>query len=173
MFHQPAVIYGPNASAMQWMLASSPSAQIREYRLCIGGQTKLVLRYHPALRSIRIKCDTAHRLFYMESTGSLSGKYLFKNEYGQVTGSMQWDKSLNRQAQLQMGGQDFRCRLIHDRDDEMEIIDPAQRLAGHCVLQSDAPGMSLRFADHAFLLPGLCWYLSLSGRHDRITEVAA
>ncbi len=146
---------------MQWISVSSPTALIREYRLEKDGETQVVLRYNPAQNSIRIRSGTCHRLFYLQSGGSLSGRSILKNEYGIETGQLLWDKWSNSQALLQLGESQYRCRLCNDQANEMEVIDPNQRMAGHCRLVNSNNREPLPFTDHAFLLPGICWYLSL------------
>jgi len=146
---------------MHWNSVSSPTAAIREYRLEKDGHTQVVLRYNPAQNSIRVRAGGFHRLFYLHSAGSLSGRSIFKNEYGIETGQLQWDKWSSSQAVLLLGEQQYRCRLNNDQSNELEVIDPEQRLAGHCSLRNLHDRKPLPFTEHPFLLAGFCWYLSL------------
>ncbi len=151
---------------MEWIAVSSPGAQIREYHLVEAGQTRVILRYNPGLNSIRLRAGNSHRLYYLQSSGSLSGRSILSNEYGMEAGQLQWDKWTGNQAVLQLGDAQFRCRLNPDASHELEVIDPEQRLAGQCRLLDDKSRKPLPFSEHPFLLPGLCWYLALTREEE-------
>ena len=146
---------------MHWIAVSSPAAQIREYHLLRDGKVLAVLRYNPGQNSIRIRSGSCHRLLYVHSAGTLSGRIHFHNEYGIETGQMQWDRWTGVEAHLQLGGQEYHCELNSDAGSELTVMAPLQQYTGSCRLMSQLNSTPLPFTDHPFLLPGLCWYLSL------------
>ncbi len=77
---------------MKWILVSNHRSTLQEYHLIENEDCKVIMKYNPLHRSARISCGNRHRLFFIESTGSLTGKYIFKNEYGMEIGSMNQDK---------------------------------------------------------------------------------
>jgi len=146
---------------MHWIAVSSPAAQIREYHLHKEENIQAVLRYNPAQNSIRIRSGSCHRLLYVHSAGSLSGRIIFHNEYGIETGQMQWDRWAGSQVLLQLGEHEYRCQVNSDTASELTVMAPLQQHIGSCQLMSHLNSTPLPFTDHPFLLPGLCWYLSL------------
>jgi hypothetical protein len=77
---------------MNWEIINNERFSLMEYRLMDQGDCKVIIKFNPRHQSARISCGNQHRLFYFESAGSLSGKTIFKNEYGMEIGNLVHDK---------------------------------------------------------------------------------
>ena len=77
---------------MKWVLINNHKEPVQEYHLLESNQSKVILKYNSEQRSARISCANQQRLFFIQSTGALTGKYIFTNEYGMQIGHISIDK---------------------------------------------------------------------------------
>lgn len=154
---------------MRWVLTSSPNAALEEYHLLDDDSCKLILKYNPRHRSVRISSGSFQRLFFIESTGSLSGKTLMKNEYGMEIGSVSSDKSSNTDGLVSIEEKKYHYHAQDNTSPELTIYDTK--------MQSPLISSKLTFSFsnivNNFLLMGLCWFLYLPAVKERLVEYAA
>lgn len=150
---------------MNWELVSNQHTSLHEYRLTDNNKCKVVLKYNPRHQSARLSHGNHKRLFFLESAGSLSGKTIFRNEYGMETGSMvsdKWDT-----GHIMIDSKKYLYRLQNKPMPELTIYqnDTEQPLASCSIKQADAslPGIisNSKQNDTSFLLLSLGWYLFL------------
>ncbi len=160
---------------MKWLLVSNPSSALQEYHLIENEACKVILKYNPLHHSARITCGKHHKLVYVETTGSLKLKTIFKNEYGLEIGSLQQDKWHNKGAVV-IDTKKYNYQLQNNPLAELIIFDntPAKPIVS-CGLKPDN-GISLSHntngVDNSFLLLGLCWYLFLPVAKENVVEYA-
>jgi hypothetical protein len=164
---------------MKWILTSNPAALVHEYHLVENETCILTLKYNPLHRTARIKCGTVYRLFFIESTGSLTGKYLLKNEYGMEIGSMNYHQLPGKDGAVQIEDKKFTYQLpnanaasiaVFEKDDREPLL--------HCTLDGDTnyTGMGFKNANNTesnCLLLGLCWYLFVQVAASPVMEYAS
>lgn len=165
----------PQMFFMKWVMINNKRSVLQEYWLTKGNETKEVVKYNPIQRSTRISTGDYHRLFFIESTGSLTGKYIFKNEYGIEVGSMSNDK-LGKEGTVIIEGKKFVYKV---NNGELHIHDGStDKLLVSCGLAATINGTSLSLssqsnADTNYLLLGLCWFLFLPVAKENRIEYAA
>lgn len=167
-----SVIFIFNCSYMKWVIVSTKKSLLQEYHLVNSDQCLMVLKYNPVQHSLRISCDGNHKLFFIESTGSLTGKYIFRNEYSMETGHMNYDKSFGREGSVTIETQKFKYHIsdtatteliIHDGNTGAWLMD--------CELENNEASRQNSSVENNFLLLGLCWYLCVAKKN--LVEYAA
>lgn len=138
---------------MEWVLINNGSLLIKEYHLNENGSSKVVAKYNPTQRSVRINCDGKQRLFFIESTGSLSNRYVFKNEYGFETGSMQYDKWNSSDGTVFIESHRYHYQFSNGYKNHILIFNDSKEVLLNCDAQATTQN------DHPSLLLALCWYL--------------
>jgi hypothetical protein len=164
---------------MKWVMVNNKHNVLHEYRLTDGNDTRAVVKYNPIHRSARITIGDTHRLFFIASAGSLSGKYIFKNEYGIEVGMMSNDK-WGKEGSINIESKKYIYKVQNNPLAELTIYDAFtnQPLAS-CALTTSVKGTSLSLssqnngADSHYLLLGLCWFLFLPVAKENVVEYAA
>lgn len=164
---------------MKWVMTNNKKALLHEYHLTEEGDTKAIVKYNPAHRSARISVGDKHRLFFIESAGTLTGKYLFKNEYGMEVGTMNNEK-WGKEGTISIETKKFSYKIDNNPLAELTIYDGTTRQAlASCGLATGINGTSLSVpqqinnADSHYLLLGLCWFLFLPVAKENMVENAA
>jgi len=150
---------------MNWEIIRNPQSSLQEYRLTSNNNCKVILKYNPRHQSVRATSDNNHRLFFLETTGSLSDKIIFKNEYGIEVGNLVYDKLRGKHGSALIDQKKYHYEIT---EEELLIYtsDLTQVLI-RCSLQS-TPTLgsnisSLNFShnDIRCMILGLCWFLVL------------
>ena len=165
---------------MKWVLISNQKALVQEYHLIENDTSKVIVKYSPLHRSARISCGSKHRLFFIESTGVLTGKYVFKNEYGMEIGNMSYGKSLNRDGIVIIESKKYSYKIQNNPLAEITVFEnESQQPVVSCGLTDDSNGTGISFSQHdnninnSCLLLSLCWYLFLPVSKENVVEYAA
>jgi len=172
-------ILKPQLLFMKWVQINNKRNLLQEYHLTDNGDTRVVVKYNPVQQSARVTVGDMHRLFFIEHTGSFTGKYLFKNEYGMEVGWMSNDKRGN-EGSITIESQQYIFKIDNNPPATLTIYDSSkqQALAG-CGLATNISGTSLSLAaqhTHAgthYLLLSLCWFLFLPIAKENIVHYAA
>lgn len=164
---------------MKWVMVNNKSSLLQEYHLIKEGSTRVIVKYNPTQRSARITIGDKHRLFFIESAGSLSGKYIFKNEYGLEIGMMNNDK-WGKEGSVIIESKKYTYKISNNPVAELSIYDAAtKKPLASCGLATGINGTSLSLsqqtnnADSNYLLLSLCWFLFLPVAKENIVEYAA
>jgi hypothetical protein len=150
---------------MNWEVISNERSSLQEFRLIDHNECKVVIKYNPRHQSARITCGNHHRLFYLESAGSLSGKTIFKNEYGMEIGNLVHDKFHPKDGSLIIDSNRYLYQLQNELESELTIFNTLDHTPiASCNIQSGS-GNSLSkiqptINNNCYLL-GTCWYLLL------------
>jgi membrane-associated HD superfamily phosphohydrolase len=164
--------------AMKWVMVNNKQNILQEYRLVTDSNTKVIVKYNPIQRSARITAGNKHRLFFIESAGSLSGKYIFKNEYGIEVGALsnnKWDK----EGTVIIETKKFIYKTDNDPLAALTIYDSSNKPLVSCGLAAGIYGTPLSLSSQHnnaccnYLLLGLCWFLFLAVTKENIEEYAA
>ncbi|MEP7107772.1 MAG: hypothetical protein ABI760_07315 [Ferruginibacter sp.] len=153
---------------MNWEVISNERSSLQEYQLFDKNDCKLIIKYNPRHQSARITCGNHHRLFFLESAGSLSGKTFFKNEYGMEIGSLVHDKFHPKEGSVMIDTRKYQYQLQNNPTPELIIFsNDLQKPVASCSLPvNKTPALSifpakLQTIDNNCYLLGLCWYLFL------------
>lgn len=164
---------------MKWVMTNNKRALFQEYQLTEQDSIRATVKYNPAHRSARITIGDKHRLFFIESAGSLTGKYFFKNEYGLTVGMMSNDK-WGKEGSVSIEAKKFIYKINNNHLPELTIYDGTTNKAlVSCGLATGINGTSLSLsqpankADSNYLLLGLCWFLFLPVAKETLVEYAA
>ena len=164
---------------MKWVLTNNKKALLQEYHLLDEENTKAIVKYNPVHRSARISIGDKHRLFFIESAGSLTGKYIFKNEYGLEVGMMSNDR-WGKEGSITIESKKYIYKIQNNPLAELTIYDGVTHQAlVSCGISTGINGTSLSLsqqtnnADSNYLLLGLCWFLFLPVAKENIIEYAA
>lgn len=162
---------------MKWVLISSYKSTLQEYHLMENDECKVVMKYNPLHHSARINCANQQRLFFIESTGSLTGKYIFKNEYGMEIGNMSQDKWFGKDGSVIIESKKYTYCIKNNPLAEFTIYESiSQQPLVSCGLDIDT-GIPLSAyntdINNKCLLLGLCWYLFLPAAKENLVEYAA
>jgi hypothetical protein len=163
---------------MRWVLVNNKNAALQEYHLMDNDECKVVLKYNPRHQSSRISSGSHQRLFFNESTGSLTGKTIFKNEYGIEIGSFVTEKWNNMEGIVTIEQKKYRYHLQNNPQIELLIYDSnLQSPLASCKPNPDNGNTQIALVNtginNSCLLLGLCWYLSLPVAKERAIEYAA
>jgi len=150
---------------MNWEIIRNPQHSLQEYRLINNKECKVILKYNPRHQSVRTTSGNNHRLFFLETTGSLSDKIIFKNEYGIEVGNLVYDKLRGKNGSVVIDQKKYHYKIT-----EQELLiytsDFTQVLT-RCSLQSSpmlGPNIStVNFShnDIRCMILGLSWFLAL------------
>ncbi len=152
---------------MKWILVSKRDSLLQEYHLVKNGICEAIVKYNPVHHSARLSCRGKHRLFFIESTGSLTGRYLLKNEYALEVGCIQLGRGTGKEGSVLFESKKFDYKIENNTLPEMEIYESNSRQPLlHCSL--DGAG-----TDNNFFLLSLCWYLQQSAAKEYWVEYAA
>jgi len=154
---------------MRWVLTSSPTAALEEYHLLDEDSCKLILKYNPLHRSVRISSGSFQRLFFIESAGVLTGKTIMRNEYGMEVGSVQLDKFSNTDGMVNIEEKKYHYHFQNNSSPELTIYNTNLKSP----LISSKLISSFNNISNNFLLMGLCWFLYLPVAKERLVEYAA
>jgi hypothetical protein len=153
---------------MNWEVISNDRSSLQEYRLIDDNECKVIIKYNPLHRSARITAGNHHRLFFFESAGSLSGKIVFKNEYGMEVGNLVHDKFHPEEGSIIIDAEKYRYDLHSSPVPELTIYDSnSQQPIVNCGIQAERQYLqstvsrSAQSIDNNCYLLGLCWYLFL------------
>ena len=148
---------------MTWEITTKLHSLLQEFHLINNRESKVMLKYNPRQQSARITSGFNHRLFYMENAGSLSGKTIFRNEYGMELGHLVQDHH-NNKGSLLIDDEKYNYELDEHADGNLTIYktDPHHPLA-NCMIKSADKKSSTNFTsiDTRCLILSLCWYFSL------------
>jgi hypothetical protein len=150
---------------MNWEVISNERSSLQEYRLFDNNDCKVIIKYNPRHQSARITSGNHHRLFFLESAGSLSGKTIFKNEYGMEIGSLVHDKFHTKDGTLVIDSKKYQYQLQNTAPQELVIFDTHHHAQlASCSIQStinnSLSNHQQAINNNCYLL-GLCWYLFL------------
>ena len=146
---------------MTWEKIYNQHSSLQEYRLT-RNDGNLVLKYNPLHRSARVTFQNNYRLFFLESAGSMSGKIVFRNEYGMETGSIAHDRLKNDEGTIFIDNHNYRYKL---HSESLTIYDKEQRHPlADIKIKLNSSNSSIRSFDNidvACFAIGICWYLSI------------
>ncbi len=165
---------------MNWEIISNERSSLLEYRLIDHNDCKVIIKYNPKHQSARISCGGHHRLFFLESTGSLSGKTVFKNEYGMEIGNLIHDKFHPKEGSLVIDTQKYLYHLQNDQATELVIFKGnMNNKVAKCSIPTEQNSSQRSISTHAqavnnncYLL-GLCWYLFLPHSIENVLKFAS
>lgn len=160
-------------------MVNNKKSLLQEYHLFDDGSTRVIVKYNPSQRSARVTIGDKHRLFFIESAGALSGKYIFKNEYGLDVGMMSNDK-WGKEGSVIIESKKYIYKINNNPLAELTIYDAASnKPLVSCGLTTGINGTSLSLsqqtnnANSNYLLLSLCWFLFLPIAKENIVEYAA
>ncbi len=163
---------------MQWEVINNPKSILHEYHLMDSGECKVIVKYNPIHQSARVTCGNHQRLFFIESSGSLSGKAIFKNEYGMEIGSITHDRWHLSEGNITIDDKKFHYGFKNNPLVELTIYNSiTQQPLVSCGLKVNNSGNGLTIVTtpieaNCFLL-SLCWYLFLPIAKENLAEYAA
>jgi hypothetical protein len=150
---------------MNWQVINNERSLLQEYRLVDNDDCKVVIKYNPLHQSARITSGNHHRLFFLQSAGSLSGKTIFKNEYGMEIGNLVHDKFHPKDGTVVIDTQKYQYQLQNNPSPRLVIFENnLHHQLASCSIQ---PNSNNTFSsntdtiDNNCYLLGLCWYLFL------------
>jgi len=117
-----------------------------------------------------------HRLFFFESTGSLSAKTIFKNEYGMEIGSLVHDKPQPMEGSIVIDAKKFLYRIHGNPSPGIAIYErDAKTIITNCSLprHENVSSDNSQAIDNSCYLLGLCWYLFLPVLNETEQEYAS
>jgi hypothetical protein len=148
---------------MKWVFVNQ-SSSIKKYQLTEGDETKLVLKYNPEQRSVRVSREENHRLFFIDKTGLWHNKTILKNEYGVEIGRLSFDKAQHIGA-IEIEGKKYFYSFENNKSQQLVVFEHSISLPLAVCDLSQAPSFTSLASDRysseectCFLL-GLCWYL--------------
>ena len=152
---------------MNWEVIKNERSSLMEYRLIDENDCKLVIKYSPRHQSARITSGNHHRVFYFESTGSLTGKTIFKNEYGMEIGNVAHDKFHSAEGTVVIDSKRYQYLentssaelVIYENDPQKPVASCTIPVSNNGFHNEYLPGTSST-EENCYLL-GLCWYLYL------------
>lgn len=163
---------------MQWEIVNNPKSILQEYRLMENGECKVTLKYNPIHQSARVTSGDYQRLFFIESTGSLNGKAIFKNEYGMEIGSIHHDRWHISEGTIEIDNVHYHYGLKNNPLVELTIYkNHTHQPIITCGLKMNNTNNGLTVVTSAveancFLL-GLTWFLFLPIAKENLAEYAA
>ena len=162
---------------MNWEVISNERSSLQEYRLIDHNDCKVIIKYNPRHQSARITSGNHHRLFYLESAGSLSGKTIFRNEYGMEIGNLVHDKFHPKDGTVVIDSKKYQYHLVNNLANELVIYDKDHHAQlASCSTQSNSgnplPNSSQTIVNNCYLL-GICWYLFLPSETENKQKFAS
>ncbi|MEP7141252.1 MAG: hypothetical protein ABI707_00215 [Ferruginibacter sp.] len=165
---------------MKWEVITNERSSLQEYRLIDNNACKVIIKYNPLHQSARITSGNNHRLFFLESAGSLSGKTIFRNEYGMEIGNLLHDKFHPKEGSLVIDTKKYLYQLHSDPLPELTIYEnDLHKKVANCSLPTSKTAtqnilsVSSQAIDNNCYLLGLCWYLFLPFAKENILQYAS
>ena len=149
---------------MNWVLVNNHKEPVQEYHLMENELCKVVLKYNPRQKSARISCANQHCLFFIQSAGALTGKYIFTNQYGMEIGNITHDKRHDNGGTVTIESKKYRYEISNNLSAELTIY------SSHS--QSPLVTCGLTFSDNNSLILAHCWYLFLPVVKEDVLEYA-
>ena len=147
---------------MKCLLINNHREPVQEYHLIENDLCRVVLKYNPQQKSARISCANQQRLFFIQSAGVLTGKYIFTNEYGMEIGNISHDKRHNNGGSVSIESKKYHYEISNNPSAELTIYDSnSQRLLVTCELGG---------FDNNSLILAHCWYLFLPVVKENVVE---
>lgn len=168
-----------NNEHMNWEVVNNERSSLREYRLIEDNDCKVIIKYNPLHQSARVTSGNHHRLFFFESAGSLSGKTVFKNEYGMEIGNLIHDKFHSEEGTLVIDSKKYQYQLQNTSSELLIYENNARQPVANCSIPIDKSAIknfisaSSQAIDHNCYLLGLCWYLFLPFVKENILKFAS
>jgi len=162
---------------MNWEVINNQRSSLQEYRLIDNNDCKVIIKYNPLHQSARVTCGNHHRLFFLESAGSLSGKTIFKNEYGMEIGNLVHNKFHPMDGSVMIDSKKYQYQLLNNPSPELVIYETdIHHLLASCSIQSAIKNSfsdnSATIDNNCYLL-GLCWYLLLPLEKGNMVKYAS
>ncbi|MCW3089247.1 MAG: hypothetical protein JWP81_316 [Ferruginibacter sp.] len=165
---------------MNWEVVSNDRSSLKEYRMIDNNDCKVIIKYNPKHQSARITSGNRHRLFFLESAGSLNGKTIFKNEYGMEIGSLVHDKFRPREGSLLIDSKKYQYELQNSPAPRLVIFESdTHRQVANCSIPATKasianilPSVTQSIDNNCYLL-GLCWYLFLPVVKENVLEYSS
>lgn len=162
---------------MEWEVITNDRSSLQEYRLIDNHDCKVVIKYNPLHQSARMTSGNYHRLFFLESAGSLSDKTIFKNEYGMEVGNLVHDKLQPKEGTVVIEDKKYLYQIRNNSLQELAIYENnLQKRVATCTIPANKANPLHIFSastqimkNNCFLL-GLCWYLFLPMLQEKIFE---
>lgn len=159
---------------MNWEIINNERFSLREYRLMDQGDCKVIIKYNPRHQSARISCGNQHRLFYFESAGSLSGKTIFKNEYGMEIGHLVHDKFHPKDGSLLIDTKKYQYSLQNKAAEEWCIYENRLQIPlARFSISTNQPSSSNLVIDANCCLLGFCYFLYLTNSVKNVLQYSA
>lgn len=156
---------------MNWEVISNERSSLKEYRLIDNNACKVIIKYNPRHQSARITSGNHHRLFFFESAGSLSGKTIFRNEYGMEIGNLVHDKFHPKDGTVMIDSKKYQYQLQNKLSDELVIYDNDHHAQlASCSIKPNTITDSSKTIDNNCFLLGICWYLFLLIENESIQK---
>ena len=156
---------------MNWEIINNERFSLMEYRLMDQGDCKVIIKFNPRHQSARISCENQHRLFYFESAGSLSGKTIFKNEYGMEIGNLVHDKFHPKYGSLVIGTKKYQYALQNNHAAEWGVYENGlpNHLSCFSISANDFSAGKLAMDTNCCLL-GFCCFLFLTTSKEKVLK---
>lgn len=151
---------------MEWELIINQHSSLQEFRLTEDNKCKVIVKYNPRHQSARLTDGINQRLSFIENGGSLSGKTIFRNEYGMEIGSIISSKWDNTDGYIIIDNKKYFYQLPKDSSAELIIFNNnARHPLSSCTMKNFAgtTSNSALINNHniACLLLSLGWYVYL------------
>jgi hypothetical protein len=165
---------------MKWILINNHPEPIQEYHLIENEHCRVILKYNPEQKSARITCGNQQRLFFIQSAGVLTGKYIFTNEYGLQIGYLNQDKRHANGGSVSIESKKYQYEISNNPLAELTIYDSDSlsrlvtcELAFHdSTSNATAFGKQFTHIDYNCILLAHCWYLFLPVAKENLLEFA-
>ncbi|MEN9570164.1 MAG: hypothetical protein RL172_1395 [Bacteroidota bacterium] len=153
---------------MKWISVNNQRHAIQEYQLMQDGQPRVTVKFNALRQSARVICKNQQRLFFIESAGALSGRYIFKNEYGIEIGQLTNNKANGYDGEVIINQKKY-C-FKQDTGGSLAIFDNGGLKPLVTCLSQPASYRAVS-ADNKSLLLGLCWYLLLPAVNEKVMHL--
>src|SRR5665647_127921 len=145
---------------MNWEVISNERSSLQEYRLIDNNDCKVVIKYNPRHQSARITSGNHHRLFFLESAGSLSGKTIFRNEYGMEIGNLIHDKFHPQEGTVVIDTKKYQYQLQNNPSPELVIYgNDLQKPVANCSIQTNTTAIQSIFSADTEAIDNNCYLL--------------
>ena len=79
------------------------------------------LHFDSVTETVKLQQNESRRTFKIEKKGFLKSKFTINNEYGVKIGEWIFDKNHNRNADIELYEEKFRCELINEISGEFQL----------------------------------------------------
>ena len=155
---------------MNWVTINNQQAALKEYHLMQNDDYEMLLKYNPQQHSARFSCGGKHhRLFYFETSGQLSSKTIFTDQYGMETGNIVKDKIYGHGGTVLLDGKKLHYNLQDSPVPRLVIYesDPARPMVSCSITKGNDAALINCF------ITGICWYIFLQVAKEMPVEYAA